>query len=81
MDYTKNDAESLAAKLAGLELSGAERAALDAVFEAAFDDDAEVFGLDQGNRYFKVLWADSLPKTYIGETEKNVAVFEPNNHP
>jgi len=46
MEITEGDAQSLAAKLAAMELSEGERAALDAVFNAAGEDEVGGFALN-----------------------------------
>ena len=78
MEFTQDQAQTLAAKLDALALTSGERAALDAVFEAASGAEAQGFALDRADRYFNVIWLE-IDDRYIGETEKNWAVFEPNN--
>ena len=46
MDFTEDDAQSLAEKLDRMDLTDGERAALDVVFEAASEDDVSGFRFD-----------------------------------
>ena len=81
-DFTSNDLDSLAGKLDALDLNDAERAALDAVFDAAINSDADVSGFyaNQEVSYFRVRLGSVLffdesdaVRRYIGETEKNIS--------
>lgn len=80
-DFTSADLDSLAGKLDALDLTAGERAALDAVFEAATGDVA-AFGRtdvkDSHDRHANLEIGSFGPRlinvlgTYIGETEKNL---------
>jgi hypothetical protein len=87
MDYTDEDAQSLAEKLAALELNDAERALLEDVLEAASSADVGGFATrPRLDRYVALIRPFSQLR-YIGETEKNLGqtgpgvVFEPNDEP
>ena len=79
-DFTSDDIASLAAKLDGLDLASGERAALDAVFDAA-ESDVDGFAVGpppEPERYanletnFFRLRLLKVLGSYIGETEKNL---------
>lgn len=83
-DYTPADVDSLADKLDALELSSGERAALDALLDAAATDEVAGFAFEpigsshdsfanQEISYFRPRLRSvigGLPGDYIGETEK-----------
>lgn len=81
MDHNDDDARAVAEKLVALDLSEGERSALDAVFARTSEAEVEGFAhRPRIDRYFEVLRPPG-PRRYIGETEKNLRVFEGNDEP
>jgi len=68
---TQTDAETLATKLAGLELNEAERALLDTVFSTLGDEEVAGFQLDRSTtKFLEVTWTLKSPRpTHYTEVE------------
>lgn len=72
MEVTQETADSLASKLAGLDLTASERAALDSVFLAAHEPETMGFGHDSIGMYSMTIMnvdilgagQDAMPKGY-----------------